>query len=190
MSSTMLPHKEVAQRLLHLARAKIEKETSATEPSLLRLLVCANMVDNARQSMREDTLRQRSIEQERRCGGQSTQPPSNNLPGRKLAASTRSRTGNCKSIHTSRRPQASLCDRATFRKCIDQGNEDTVDNAIESDSNSVKSDPTFGNDDYGDDDNRIVYSREDDTEIQLRRDFIKPTPRLRSTTVSNTYKRR
>ena len=201
MSSIMLPHKEVAQRLLHLARAKIEKETSAAEPSLLRLLVCANMADNARQSMREDALRQRSIEKERRRGGQNTQAASDNLPGtgRSLPASTRSRKGNCmrvshpehiKSIDTSRRPQASLCDRATFRKCIDQGDEEPVDNAVESDADCTESDPTFSNDDYRDDENGSVHSEEDDAEIQMRRDLIKPTQRLRSTTVSYKHRRR
>jgi hypothetical protein len=199
MSSIMSSQREVAQRLLHLARAKIEKETSAAEPSLLRLLVCANMADNARQSMREDALRQRSIEKGRSRGGQSTQAASDNLPGRSLPASTRSRKVNCmrtsqpehdKSIYPSRRPQASLCDRATFRKCIDQGDVETIDDAIESDLDSTESDPTFSYDNYQDDDNGRFYSREEDAEIQIRRNVIKPTQRLRSTTMSYTYTRR
>jgi hypothetical protein len=199
MSSIMSPQREVAQRLLDLARAKIEKETSAAEPSLLRLLVCANMADNACQSMREDALRQRSIEKGRSRGGQSTQAASDHLPGRSLPASARSRKFNCmrtshpehvKPIYPSRRPQVSLCDRATFRKCIDQGDEETIDDAIESDLESTESDPTFSYDDYRDDDNGRFYSRKEDADFQIRRNVIKPTQRLRSTTVSYTYTRR
>jgi hypothetical protein len=199
MSSIMSPQREVAQRLLHLARAKIEKETSAAEPSLLRLLVCANMADNACQSIREDALRQRSIEKGRSRGGQSTQAASDHLPGRSLPASARSRKFNCmrtsqpehvKPIYPSRRPQASLCDRATFRKCIDQGDEETIDDAVESDLESSESDPTFSYDDYRDDDNGRFYSRKEDAEIQIRRNVINPAQTLRSTTVSYAYTRR
>jgi hypothetical protein len=199
MSSIMLPHKEVAQRLLQLARTKIEKETTAAEPRLLRLLVCANMADNACQSMREDGSRRKATEKERH--GRQIMPAANNsISRRSLPALTRSRKDHCipsthqeqiKSIQTSTRPRASLCDRATFRKCIDHRDEQSVDNAVESDSESTDSGPTFSDDEDDEDDaDGSDYSSEDDTECQLQRDLVKPTQRLASTTASYTYKRR
>lgn len=79
---------------------------------------------------------------------------------------------------------------------MDRGNQQIDDNAVDSGSDSTDSDPTFSDeDDEDEDDDEVedegsIYSSEDDTGCQLRRDFIKPARRSRSTAASYVYGRR
>ena len=196
----MSSHKELAQRLLYLARLKLDKETSAGEPRLFRILVCANMADNACQSAREDETRQRASERECRRGRHSMSP-GNRATARALSPAAFMKSGDkcirrtqpehVKSMQTLSRPQASLCDRTAFRRSVVRSDERLDDNSVESDSDSHGSDPIFSDDDddydydsdddYSDDGSDSSSEDEDDVDLQKRQDHIKSAQRLSST---------
>lgn len=201
----MASHKELAQRLLHLARFKLDKETSAGEPRLFRVLVCANMADNACRSAREGETRQRASERECRRRRHSMSPGNRRTARASSPAAFMNLGDKCirgtqpeqaKTMQTLSRPQASLCDRTAFRRSIVRSDERLDDNSVGSDSDPHESDPMFSDDDDGDDyDNDDDYSEddgsdyssgdEDDFDLRPRQDHNAPAQRLSSTELSS-----
>ncbi|KAF7504138.1 hypothetical protein GJ744_002656 [Endocarpon pusillum] len=200
----MSSHKELAQRLLHSARLKLDKETSAGEPRLFRVLVCANMADNACQSAREDETRQRAST--RQCGRRThSMSPGNKGTARASSSAAfvnlgdkcirRTQPEQTKSMQTLSRPQASLCDRTAFRRSIVRRDERLDDNSAGSDLDPHESDPIFSDDDDGYDlDKDDDYSEDDgsdyssgdegDVDLQARQDHTGPAQRSSSTGLS------
>lgn len=201
----MSSHKELAQRLLHLARLKLDKETSAGEPRLFRVLVCANMADNACRSAREGETRQRASERECRRRRHSMSPGNRGTARASSPAAfmnlgdecmRRTQPEQAKSMQTLSRPQASLCDRAALRRSIVRSDERLDDNSVGSDSDPHESDPIYSDDDDGydhdndddgyseDDGSDYSSGDEDDVILQPRQDHNAPAQRLGSTELS------
>ncbi|ERF71431.1 hypothetical protein EPUS_06813 [Endocarpon pusillum Z07020] len=200
----MSSQKELAQRLLHSARLKLDKETSAGEPRLFRVLVCANMADNACRSAREDETRQRASKRE--CGRRrhSKSPGNKGTAGASSPAAFMNLGDKCtrrtqpeqtKSMQTPSRPQASLCDRTAFRRSIVRSDERLDDNSVGSDLDPHESDPIYSDDDDGydyhndddyseDDGSDYSSGDEDDVDLQARQDHIGPAQRSSSTGLS------
>jgi hypothetical protein len=178
----MLSHRA----LLQLSRRKLERESSAREPRLLRLLMCASMADMicsesvvASQSTGEHEVSRSATPEEARHDWQSRVPAhQSTLRTRKSVASLQSGR-----IHPHpnkyppafSRPKASVYDLAAFRRSLDVRTQRTDGSSMESDSSSVDSDPTCS-----DNDDASNYSSEDDTEPQPRHDHIKHTRRGRN----------
>ncbi len=189
----MSSQNELAQRLLHLARLKLEKETSAGQPKLFRLLVCANMADNASQLAKDHETRQGPNERKRRRGGHCVSF-GKGATARALSPAAFMEAGDIcvrrtglehvKSMQTLSRPQASLCDRTAFRRSLVRRDEQLGDHSLNFDSNSRTSDPTFsdGDDDNDNDEGYSDYSsKDDDRDLQAWHDYVTPTPKLSST---------
>jgi hypothetical protein len=182
----MLSHRA----LLQLSRRKLERESSAREPRLLRLLMCASMADMicsesvvASQSTGEHEVSRNAAQEEPRPDWQSrVTAHQSTLRTRKSVASLQSGR-----IHPRpnryppafSRPKASVYDLAAFRRSLEVSTHQTDGSSLESDSSSVDSDPLCS-----DNDDASNYSREDDNEPQPRHDHIKYTRRTRNMSAS------
>lgn len=183
----------LAQYVLHLSRMKLDQETSASEPRLLRVLVCAVMADKCviegQLTWHEEGQQQPNFlpPERRRDGWQSRLAATRGSTSRSKCSVATTTTSSSQPIHSYphphskppqslqpptqpfTRPQAFLCDRTIFRKSIaaeiHQQQQQHVDSIVESDSDSADSDPTYSDDDeFYIDDETSDCSSEDGTE--------------------------
>jgi hypothetical protein len=184
----------LAQHVLQMTRTKLERETSASEPRLHRLLVCANMADtissqclNGSRSNRDAGHPKSQHPFKRGC-----QPGFANDSGafcmKELAVSLGAdKNGEIRTVYPHpnnrrrqqlyplcSRPRASACDRAAFRKSIIHERQQDSDNTIESDSESetvaVSDSENIDGGEYEDkDEEESGYASDDETEAPHRR---------------------
>lgn len=169
------------QHILLLTRVKLDKEASAGEPRLLRILACVNMVDQCTIASRltgDGHVRQSMVE-ERYKDGRQCLLAGNNHPSRTTisAASTQVDKNTftqtidpVQPIPTSSRPRASSSDRMAFRRSINHGSILVDDSAVGSDTESIESDSSYSDDE----DDGSDPSSEDDTECELQLRVAKP----------------
>jgi hypothetical protein len=155
-------HYASAEFVLQLTRSKLDKEASAGDPRLLRLLVCANVVDmicnhcisiNARKSTGKALAIQYVVEETRRNIWQGATHRHQNTTT--TTASPPSLRWNKDKFslavpHKIWRPQASIQDRTAFRRSLDRGHELVEDSPVESDSDSGDSDGAYSDEDFYD----------------------------------------
>jgi hypothetical protein len=179
----------LAQNMLHTTRTKLTRESSAGDPRLFKLLVCANLADALAAKSKTDSDAKHNVAHKR--SGYGWQAISN---GSESSSSTRdpapsSQSGNSELVRTPNphattsqrtvaRPQASLYDRAAFRRSLNPERKHCDDSAIKSDSDS-----TYSEDDDNDEE-RDDGEGDDDTERHLPRVFARSAQRASDVAVS------
>ena len=135
----------LAQHVLQTTRAKLTRETSASDPKLFKLLVCANLADAiATKSTRENDARLITARthddhgwQNLSNGSESNSSQRASMPSLPSGKSELVRTRYRHTITSQRtvaRPQASLYDRAAFRRSNKRESKHDDDCALKSDS--------------------------------------------------------